>query len=148
MGTWVTNTFGGFNECFYENVFDLLLRLKGNFLWPAMWSAVFSEDGSAYPTASAELADELGIYMGTSHHEPLFRAGEEFSHYRSQDNSEGYGADLQILENITIKANYNCNLTLCVQALIVVTENKDLIKSLMEEKGLNAEDFEIEYKFY
>ena len=62
--------------------------------------------------------------------------------------SEGYGAYLQILENITIKANYNCNLTLCVQALIVGTENKDLIKSLMEEKGLNAEDFEIEYKFY
>lgn len=99
LGTWVTNTFGGFNECFYEKVFDLLLRLKGNFLWPAMWSAVFSEDGSAYPTASAELADELGIYMGTSHHEPLFRAGEEFSHYRSQDNSEGYGADWSYYTN-------------------------------------------------
>lgn len=99
LGTWVTNTFGDFNEEFYEKVFDLLLRLKGNFLWPAMWSAVFSEDGKAYPTASAELADELGIYMGTSHHEPLFRAGEEFSHYKSTGNSEGYGADWNFNSN-------------------------------------------------
>ena len=99
LGSWVTNTFGDFNEDFYEKVFDLLLRLKGNFLWPAMWSAVFSEDGRTFPTASAELADELGIYMGTSHHEPLFRAGEEFSHYMSTSNSEGYGADWSFYTN-------------------------------------------------
>ena len=99
LGSWVTNTFGDFNEDFYEKVFDLLLRLKGNFLWPAMWSAVFSEDGKAFPTASAELADELGIYMGTSHHEPLFRAGEEFSQYMSSSNSKGYGADWSFYTN-------------------------------------------------
>ena len=99
LGNWVTNTFGDFNEDFYEKVFDLLLRLKGNFLWPAMWSAVFSEDGKAFPTASAELANDLGIYMGTSHHEPLFRAGEEFSHYMGKDNSEGYGADWSFYSN-------------------------------------------------
>lgn len=99
LGSWVTNTFGDFNEDFYEKVFELLLRLKGNFLWPAMWSAVFSEDGKAFPTASAELADELGIYMGTSHHEPLFRAGEEFSHYKSNDNSKGYGTDWSFYSN-------------------------------------------------
>ena len=91
LGSWVTNAFGDFNEDFYEKVFDLLLRLKGNFLWPAMWSAVFSEDGRAFPTASAELADELGIYMGTSHHEPLYRAGEEFSHMMTDSNDIGYG---------------------------------------------------------
>ena len=99
LGSWVTNTFGDFNEDFYEKIFDLLLRLKGNFLWPAMWSAVFSEDGKAFPTASAELANDLGIYMGTSHHEPLFRAGEEFSHYMSSSNSKGYGADWSFYTN-------------------------------------------------
>lgn len=93
LGGWVHETFGGFNELFYEKVFDLLLRLKGNFLWPAMWSAVFSEDGKAYPTASADLANEYGIIMGTSHHEPLFRAGEEFSHTMTDSNDKGYGAD-------------------------------------------------------
>lgn len=93
LGNWVHSTFGGFNELFYEKVFDLLLRLRGNFLWPAMWTGVFSEDGKAFPTASAEMASELGITMGTSHHEPLFRAGEEFSHRMTDSNDKGYGKD-------------------------------------------------------
>ncbi len=93
LGNWMHSTFGGFNELFYEKVFDLLLRLRGNFLWPAMWTGVFSEDGKAFPTASAEMASELGITMGTSHHEPLFRAGEEFSHLMTDSNDIGYGKD-------------------------------------------------------
>jgi hypothetical protein len=78
LGSWVTNTFGDFNEEFYDKVFQLILRLKGNFMWPAMWSAVFSENGKKHPLANAELADAYGVVMGTSHHEPLFRAGEEW----------------------------------------------------------------------
>lgn len=93
LGNWAHSNFGGFNELFYEKVFDLLLRLRGNFLWPAMWTGVFSEDGKAFPTASAEMASELGITMGTSHHEPLFRAGEEFSHLMTDSNDKGYGKD-------------------------------------------------------
>lgn len=78
LGSWVTGKFGDFNEEFYDKVFQLLLRLKGNFMWPAMWSAVFSENGKSCPTANAILADAYGIVMGTSHHEPMFRAGEEW----------------------------------------------------------------------
>lgn len=99
LGGWVFERFGGFNEFFYDHVFDLLLRLRGNFLWPAMWSAVFSEDGYAYPTAIAELANDLGIVMGTSHHEPLFRAGEEFSHTMTDSNESGYGKDWSYYSN-------------------------------------------------
>lgn len=99
LGGWVHHTFGGFNELFYEKVFDLLLRLRGNFLWPAMWTGVFSEDGKAFPTASAEMASELGIVMGTSHHEPLFRAGEEFSHLSTDSNDIGYGKDWSYHKN-------------------------------------------------
>jgi hypothetical protein len=99
LGNWVHTTFGGFNELFYEKVFDLLLRLRGNYLWPAMWTGVFSEDGKAFPTASAELASELGIVMGTSHHEPLFRAGEEFSHLSTDSNDVGYGKDWSYHKN-------------------------------------------------
>ncbi len=93
LGGWVHDTFGGFNELFYGKIFDLLLRLRGNFLWPAMWTGVFGEDGLAYPAACADLADEYGITMGTSHHEPLFRAGEEFSHTMTGSNDTGYGCD-------------------------------------------------------
>ncbi|MBR2820980.1 MAG: glycosyl hydrolase 115 family protein, partial [Clostridiales bacterium] len=99
LGGWVTNRFGDFNELFYEHVFDLLLRLRGNFMWPAMWSAVFNNDGKAYPEASAVLADELGITMGTSHHEPLIRAGEEFSHMMTDSNDVGYGKDWSYYTN-------------------------------------------------
>lgn len=78
FGKWATEHFGGFNEKMYAHVFELILRLKGNMLWPAMWSAVFSEDGESSPHANCELADSYGIVMGTSHHEPMFRAGEEW----------------------------------------------------------------------
>ena len=99
LGGWVTNAFDDFNELFYEKVFDLLLRLRGNFMWPAMWSAVFNNDGKAFPEASAVLADELGITMGTSHHEPLIRAGEEFSHMMTDSNDVGYGKDWSYYTN-------------------------------------------------
>ena len=99
LGGWVTNAFDDFNELFYEKVFDLLLRLRGNFMWPAMWSAVFNNDGKAFPEASAVLADELGITMGTSHHEPLIRAGEEFCHMMTDDNDVGYGKDWSYYTN-------------------------------------------------
>lgn len=84
LGSWVTGAFGDFNEEFYDKVFQLILRLKGNFMWPAMWSAVFSENGKSYPLANAELADAYGIVMGTSHHEPMFRAGEEWKNINGQ----------------------------------------------------------------
>ena len=44
MGGWTTEKFGGFNSKMYVHVYELLLRLKANFLWPAMWSAAFYAD--------------------------------------------------------------------------------------------------------
>ena len=37
--------YGGLNYLFYNEVFELMLRLKGNYLWPAMWSNSFNSDG-------------------------------------------------------------------------------------------------------
>ncbi len=74
---WVNKTFGGFNHRFYETVFDLILRMKGNFLWPAMWGKAFYDDDPANP----QLADEYGIVIGTSHHEPMMRAHIEWERY-------------------------------------------------------------------
>jgi len=76
FGNWCNKHFGGFTAKCYEKVFEYLLRMKGNYMWPAMWSSIFSADGPGL--ASAELADELGVVMGSSHHEPCCRAGEEF----------------------------------------------------------------------
>jgi hypothetical protein len=74
---WAKEKFGGYNHQFYENVFELLLRLKANFLWPAMWDSAFSEDDPLNP----KLADEYGIVMGTSHHEPMLRAQKEWKRH-------------------------------------------------------------------
>jgi hypothetical protein len=59
---------------FYSRIFEVLLRLKANYLWPAMWNNAFNEDDSR----NASLADEYGIVMGTSHQEPMIRAQKEW----------------------------------------------------------------------
>jgi hypothetical protein len=87
FGNWTNKLFGGFNAKMYEHVFELLLRLKGNYMWPAMWSARFSEDGPGL--ANAELADEYGVVMGASHHEPCLRNGEEYKYLRGKDSIYG-----------------------------------------------------------
>ncbi|TJY66567.1 glycosyhydrolase [Sphingobacterium alkalisoli] len=77
LSGWARATFGGYNHQFYEKVFELLLRLKANFLWPAMWGNAFYDDDPR----NGELADEIGIVMSTSHHEPMARAQQEWKRY-------------------------------------------------------------------
>lgn len=77
LTSWVNEKFGGFNHKFYDHLFELILRLKGNFLWPAMWGSAFYDDDSLSP----KLADEYGVVIGTSHHEPLMRAHAEWNKY-------------------------------------------------------------------
>jgi len=79
LGRWAREKFGGLNAAFYERIFELILRLGGNFLWPAMWGKSFFEDDPASPA----LADEMGIVIGTSHHEPLCRAHDEWRRHGS-----------------------------------------------------------------
>lgn len=87
FGNWSKKNFGGFTSEMYEHVFELLLRMNGNYLWPAMWSSRFSDDGPGL--ANAELADELGVIMGASHHEPCCRAGEEYKYLRGPGSIYG-----------------------------------------------------------
>ncbi len=63
-----------YNSKFYARLFELILRVKGNYLWPAMWNNAFNEDDPD----NAGLADEYGIVMGTSHQEPMLRAQKEW----------------------------------------------------------------------
>ncbi|MFT3868723.1 MAG: glycosyl hydrolase 115 family protein [Nibricoccus sp.] len=74
---WAKEKFGGLNREFYTKVFELLLRLRANYLWPAMWNNAFNEDDPE----NAHLADEYGIVMGTSHHEPMIRAQQEWKRH-------------------------------------------------------------------
>jgi hypothetical protein len=75
FGGWARKRFGGINAAAYEHVFELLLRLKGNYLWPAMWRPKAFNDDDAQ---NMVLADAMGVVMGTSHHEPMTRAHDEW----------------------------------------------------------------------
>lgn len=93
FGNWAKTHFGGINADCYERVFELLLRLKGNYLWPAMWASDFSLDGPGL--LSAQLADEYGVVMSTSHHEPCMRSGGEYQKVRGKDSVYGDAWDFR-----------------------------------------------------
>lgn len=75
FGGWCGEKFGGVNSKVYVHVFELILRLKGNYMWPAMWGKSINIDDPESP----RLANEYGIVMGTSHHEPMMRAHKEWA---------------------------------------------------------------------
>jgi hypothetical protein len=75
LSDWVREKFKNYNHSFYTNVFELLLRLKANYLWPAMWNNAFNSDDPLNP----KLADEFGIVIGSSHVEPMASADKEWS---------------------------------------------------------------------
>lgn len=81
---WVNKNYGNFNSKFYSQVFELILRLKGNYLWPAMWGKAFNTDDQVNP----QVADDYGIVMGTSHHEPMMRAQKEWTANKKQYGDE------------------------------------------------------------
>ncbi len=78
LRNWAKEKFGDLNHKMYETVFELLLRNRANYMWPAMWlPTVFNEDDPLNP----KLADEYGIVMSTSHHEPMMRSHQEWYNY-------------------------------------------------------------------
>src|SRR5574344_1190194 len=86
LTSWVKEKFGGYNHEFYQKVFELLLRLKGNFLWPAMWNSAFYADDSL----NSVMADKMGIIVGTSHHEPMCRSQKEWHPYNVAESKRAH----------------------------------------------------------
>jgi len=114
LGGWVRENYGGFNSKFYTKVFELILRLKGNFLWPAMWGQSFYTEDPLNP----KLADEYGIVISTSHHEPMMRAHVEWQ--RANKGAWNYSSNEKALqefwrEGITRMGNYESIVTLAMR---------------------------------
>ena len=89
FGTWCNNQFGGINSKAYARIFELMLRLKANYFWPAMWDSRFNEDDPLSP----QLADDMGIVMGTSHHEPMMRAHKEYVYRKDSIGAWDYATN-------------------------------------------------------
>ena len=96
LTSWVKNTFrtdyGG--HAFYEKVFELILRLRGNLLWPAMWGWAFYADDPE----NSVLADEMGVIIGTSHHEPMARNHQEWARHRREFGAWNYQTNQAVLD--------------------------------------------------
>jgi hypothetical protein len=85
-GTWAPGFFGpglapccpgGLNHHYWAKIFQVMLRLKANYLWPAVWGRAFAEDDPVnHATASA-----YGVVMGTSHEAPMMRGIEEWNRH-------------------------------------------------------------------
>lgn len=90
FGNWAATKFGGINSKMYAHVFELILRLKGNFMWPAMWGSAFFDDDRE----NGVLANKMGVVMGTSHHEPMDLAQQDWKRrgegaWNFQTNKDG-----------------------------------------------------------
>ena len=96
LTSWVKNTFGtGYGDHrFYEKVFELILRLKGNMLWPAMWGWAFYADDPE----NGKTADRMGVIMGTSHHEPMARNHQEYARHRKEWGAWNYQTNQKNLD--------------------------------------------------
>ncbi len=86
FGRWAMAHFGGLNSEMYQHIFELLLRLKGNFLWPAMWDSAFFDDDPN----NGELANKMGIVMSTSHHEPMNLAQQDWKRWGGTEAKWNY----------------------------------------------------------
>ena len=97
LTSWVKNTFGtnyGGHD-FYARVFELILRLRGNYLWPAMWMWTFyGDDPLNSPTAN-----DMGVIMGTSHHEPMARNHQEWARHRKEYGEWNYVTNQKVIDN-------------------------------------------------
>ncbi|RKN03837.1 glycosyl hydrolase 115 family protein [Streptomyces radicis] len=97
LGTWAPAFFGpghapgfpnGFNSEFWAKIFEVMLRLKANYLWPAVWGRAFAEDDPLnHATATA-----YGVVMGTSHEAPMMRGIEEWNRHATAAVRDEEGA--------------------------------------------------------
>jgi len=162
---WVREKFGsapGFASAanygheFYARLFELILRLKGNYLWPAMWDNAFNEDDPDNP----RLADEYGVVMGTSHQEPMLRAQQEWDRrYLKEHGHWNYAKEPELLqqfwrEGIRRNRNYESLITIGLRGANDTPmapggpeANRVLLEQIVDtQRGILADEFRTEPK--
>ena len=93
---WVKHTYDTNygDHRFYSRVFELILRLRGNFLWPAMWNWSFYADDPE----NSKIANKMGVIMGTSHHEPMARNHQEWARNRKEYGVWDYTTNQKVID--------------------------------------------------
>ncbi|WP_140984521.1 glycosyl hydrolase 115 family protein [Asticcacaulis tiandongensis] len=143
---WAANTFdpetGNIGPKTYEKVFELLLRLKANTLWPAMHkvSTPFNADPE-----NAKLADRYAIVMGSSHAEPMLRnnvgewkeAGSQFNYVINAEGVKSYWRE-RLKTNHAYESHYSLGMRGIHDSGIVgvdtVEERRDLLDRIITDQ--------------
>ncbi|KAF2450942.1 glycoside hydrolase family 115 protein [Karstenula rhodostoma CBS 690.94] len=148
LTNWVKSNYGGvYDSRFHAKVFELLLRLRANYFWPAMWASKFHVDDSK----NGPLADEMGIVMGTSHTEPMARADKEkvkpWDWKRNQSNLKKYMQDgatrsknWEVVWTLGMRGDGDTGSpTLDAKSLVdVFTAQQSILKSTLGVSSLNT----------
>ncbi|KAJ4353655.1 uncharacterized protein N0V89_005385 [Didymosphaeria variabile] len=148
LTNWVKSNYGGvYNSQFHAKVFELLLRLRANYFWPAMWASKFHVDDSK----NGPLAEEMGIVMGTSHTEPMARADKEkvkpWDWKSNQNNLKKYMQDgatrsknWEVVWTLGMRGDGDTGSpTLDAKSLVdVFTAQQSILKSTLGVSSLNA----------
>lgn len=148
LTNWIKEKYGGvYNSAFHTKVFELLLRLRANYFWPAMWASKFHVDDSK----NGPLADEMGIVMGTSHTEPMARADKEkvkpWDWKSNQSNLKKYMQDgatrsknWEVVWTLGMRGDGDtASPTLDAKSLVdVFTAQQSILKSTLGTTSLNS----------
>ena len=123
----------------YKKIFELLLRLKANYLWPAMHE--YTQAFNVNPE-NARLADEYGIVMGTSHCEMLLRNNMgELLDFQERWISEHPNAKLYMFKDNSLNADVAYDYT-DVDAEGNPVDNKQFVEDYWRERVRANKDYE------
>ncbi|WP_151734206.1 glycosyl hydrolase 115 family protein [Paenibacillus tengchongensis] len=109
----------------YRHIFELLLRLKANYIWPAMHVNYFNGN-----PRNGELAEEMGVVVGTSHCDMLLRSNQnEWEPWLQSKGYEGAVYDYSIAgqnrdilkeywrESVELNRNYEVSFTMGMRGI-------------------------------
>lgn len=122
----------------YEKIYELILRLKGNYLWPAMHVNYFQENPK-----SAWLANEMGIVIGTSHCDMLMRSNQ--NEWTPWLDKKGYKSDYNAVHTGKLKTSADRERETIYYDYSIPGKNRDIIREYWRESVEMNKDYEVCY---
>lgn len=124
----------------YRKIYELILRLKGNYIWPAMHVNYFQENPE-----NARLANEMGIIVGTSHCDMLMRSNQNEWNPWLWEN--GYVSDYNAVHSNKIPADgtTDANREVIYYDYSIPGKNREVIQQYWRESINMNRDYEVCY---
>ena len=122
----------------YEKIYELILRLKGNYLWPAMHVNYFQENPK-----NAWLANEMGIVIGTSHCDMLMRSNQ--NEWTPWLDKKGYKSDYNAVHAGKLKTADDKERETVYYDYSIPGKNREIIREYWRESVEMNKDYEVCY---